>query len=56
MQMNIVCGGQGHNSTHLDSCEVNVAGTSHWNYTTPLPHPLSGQVGVTLDNRVFMTC
>merc|ERR1712012_671273 len=54
-KVNLVCGGWDDGANILSSCEMNIAGTSEWIMTTPLPLALGGLRGVTLEGRVLMT-
>ena len=52
-QTNIVCGGKSSATDILDTCEQNISGERTWSFTGPLPQPLYGLKGVTIDNRVL---
>ena len=56
MKVLLVAGGLlGDQFTAMSSTEVLALGSDTWTLATPLPQARSGLVGVTIDNRLYMT-
>lgn len=53
--VNLVCGGFDSSYSFLDSCEINIMGTSHWTNIGGLPRTLAGLRGINIDGHVLMT-
>ena len=53
--VNVVCGGFDSSYSFLDSCEVNIMGTSYWTNIGALPRTLAGLRGVNIGGHVLMT-
>jgi len=53
--VNVVCGGFDTSYSFLDSCEVNIMGSSYWTNIGTLPTTLAGLRGVNIGGHVLMT-